>query len=136
VGGVVLVLALGWWLFGAEVQVCETTDRVRLEIVPARPWRAVAWFSPASARRLRSGQLARLRLKGFSSAQDRVFLATVAEVGTETCQGQLRVELDVFSDRCARLPVERGHTGSAEVEVERVTPVVVLVRAGGHLLSR
>jgi hypothetical protein len=136
VGGIVLVLAGGWCLFGAEIQVRETTDQLRLEVGPAGQCRVVAWFPPAAGGRLRSGQLARLRLVGCHGAPGSVFIATVAEVGTEPALGQLRVDLDVLSKRWVRLPVEHGHSGSVEVDVEQVSPAVLVLRAARHLLSR
>jgi membrane fusion protein (multidrug efflux system) len=105
-------------------------------LVPAGEARAVAFFPAAAVGRVRPGQPARLRLDGFPWAQYGTVAATVADVGNEPSGGGLvRVELTLAADPASPIPVEHGMPGWAEVEVERVSPAVLLLRAAGQLLT-
>lgn len=103
-------------------------------VVPAGPPRAVALFPPGAVGRLRPGQPARLRLEGFPWTQYGVVSATVADVGNETANGLIRVELTLDPDPASAIPLQHGLPGSVEVEVERVAPVVLVLRAAGQWL--
>jgi membrane fusion protein (multidrug efflux system) len=102
-------------------------------IVPAGQRRAVAEFPVAAVGRLRPDQPARLRLDGFPWTQYGTLAATVADIATEAVAGRVRVELTLAAAQEGRAPVEHGLTGSAEVEVERVAPAVLLLRAAGQM---
>jgi membrane fusion protein (multidrug efflux system) len=104
-------------------------------LVPAGEPRAVAFFPAAAVGRVRPGQAARLRLDGFPWAQYGTVAATVADVGNEPSGGLVRVELTLAADPASPIPVEHGMPGWAEVEVERVSPAVLLLRAAGQLLT-
>ncbi len=121
----------------AEVQVgavVRAADKLGA-VVPAGERRAVALFPAAAVGRLRPGQPARLRLDGFPWAQYGTLSATVSDVATEPSGGRVRVELTLGDRQEARVPVEHGLTGSAEVEVERLAPAVLALRAAGQLLA-
>jgi multidrug resistance efflux pump len=105
-------------------------------IVPAGERRAVALFPVAAVGRLRPDQPARLRLDGFPWTQYGTLAATVADIATEAVAGRVRVELTLATAQEGRAPVEHGLTGSAEVEVERVAPAVLLLRAAGQMMAR
>lgn len=102
-------------------------------IVPNGQLKAVAEFLPTALGRLRPGQPARLRLDGFPWAQYGYVPATVQKVASETREGRVRVELTL--DRSpSDIPLEHGLPGVAEVEVERVAPVALLIRTLGQPL--
>ena len=61
--------------------------------------------------------------------------ATVADIATEAVAGRVRVELTLAALQEGRAPVEHGLTGSAEVEVERAAPAVLLLRAAGQMMA-
>lgn len=107
-------------------------------IVPTGGRRLVGEFAPPSALgRIEPGQMARLRLDGFPWAEYGVVTARVANVATEPRDGLVRVELDVLPDANSRIPLQHGLSGTVEVEVERVSPAVLVMRSiGGFFKGR
>ena len=61
--------------------------------------------------------------------------ATVADVGNEPTSGLIRVEFTLAPAPDSPIVVEHGLPGSAEVEVERVSPAVLVLRAAGQFLA-
>jgi hypothetical protein len=59
----------------------------------------------------------------------------VKNVASETREQRVRVELAVLPTRESTIPLQHGMPGVAEVEVERVAPLALLVRSLGHALS-
>ena len=104
-------------------------------IVPSGNLRAVAYFEAATAAgRVKPGQSARLRLFGFPWTKFGVLKAHVERVGTEPRDGLIRVELELENTQKSSIPVEHGLQGSAEVEVEQVAPVALVLDAAGRYL--
>ena len=105
-------------------------------IIPGGEVKIVAYFSPAEALgRIRVGQLARLRLEGFPWTQYGSVSASVASVAREPRQQTVRVELDVTRGATSPELLQHGLPGSVEVEVERVSPASLVLRAAGKLLG-
>ena len=104
-------------------------------IVPTGEPRGVAFFPAAAVGRIRPGQSARLRLDGFPWTQYGTLPATVADVGNEPTSGLIRVEFTLAPAPDSPIVVEHGLPGSAEVEVERVSPAVLVLRAAGQFLA-
>ena len=105
-------------------------------IVPSGNLRAVAFFDAATAAgRVKPGQAARLRLFGFPWTKFGVLQAHVERVGIEPREGLIRIELELDIAQKSRIPVEHGLQGSAEVEVEQVAPVALLLDAAGRYLT-
>jgi membrane fusion protein (multidrug efflux system) len=105
-------------------------------VVPSGMPHAVALFPAASVGRIRRGQRARLRLDGYPWAQWGTLSATVAQVGNEPIEGRVRVELRLGPNKDTAIPLEHGLPGTAEIEVERATPIQVVLRAAGQFLLR
>ena len=106
-------------------------------IVPPGELRAVADFVPADALgRVRRGQAARLRLAGFPWMQYGTVAATVTSVGGELRDGRVRVELAVHPDPASGIPMQHGLPAIAEIDVERVSPVRLVLRSIGARLGR
>jgi membrane fusion protein (multidrug efflux system) len=103
-------------------------------VVPAGEARAVALFPVAAIGRIQAGQPARLRLDGFPWTQYGTVAARVADVGNEASAGLIRVEFSLNREPGVAVPLEHGLPGSVEVEVERVSPAVLVLRAAGQLL--
>jgi membrane fusion protein (multidrug efflux system) len=104
-------------------------------IVPTGGLRAVAFFDPATAAgRVRAGQTARLRMFGFPWTKYGILLAEVDRVGNEPKDGLIRVELVLRSPQRTNIPLQHGLPGSAEVEVERVSPFALVLDAAGRFL--
>jgi multidrug resistance efflux pump len=105
-------------------------------ILPPSALKIVAHFPPPAALgRLQPAQPARLRLTGFPWTQYGSIAATVASVAHETRDGQIRVELSLTPDPTSAIPLQHGLSGTVEVEVERVAPVTLVLRAIGKRLS-
>jgi membrane fusion protein (multidrug efflux system) len=104
-------------------------------VLPAGTIRAVAEFLPSAMGRLKAGQRARLRLEGFPWTEYGGVSATVLNVGGEPRAGRVRVELAINPDPSSAIPLQHGLPGTVEVEVERVSPAVLLLRAAGRRLT-
>jgi membrane fusion protein (multidrug efflux system) len=104
-------------------------------VVPMGEPHAVAFFPAAAVGRIQPGQPARLRLDGFPWTQYGTVAAKVADVGNEASGGLIRVQFILDRQPAVAIPIEHGLPGSAEVEVEQVSPAVLVLRAAGQLLS-
>ncbi len=105
-------------------------------IVPVAALRVVAQFAPGAALgRIRPGQAARLRLEGFPWAQHGSVAAVVARVGSEVRDGRVRVELALRTGPRSTIPLQHGLPGAVEVEVERLSPAALVLRAAGRRLA-
>jgi membrane fusion protein (multidrug efflux system) len=106
-------------------------------VIPSGQLRVVAQFPPAAALgRVRRGQAARVRLDGFPWLQWGSLEARVDSVAAEPRDGLVRVELDVDPASPTRIPLQHGLPGSVEIEVERVSPAQLVLRATGQLAAR
>jgi membrane fusion protein (multidrug efflux system) len=106
-------------------------------IVPEGRLKVVAEFAPSAALgRVRPGQPARLRLLGFPWTEYGTIAATVETVAGEIRAGTVRVELAIQPTPQSAVPFQHGLPGSVEVEVERVAPATLVLRAGGRLLTQ
>jgi multidrug resistance efflux pump len=106
-------------------------------IVPAGRLRIVAFFPPeASYGRIRRGAGAKLRLKGYPWTEFGVVEARVTEAGGEDRDGRTRVELEVLSSPTLKATLRHGMPGELEVEVERTTPLSLVMRTAGQWLKR
>jgi multidrug resistance efflux pump len=104
-------------------------------IVPDGNVRAVADFAAPALGRLRPGQRARLRLDGFAWTQYGHVEGTVRRVASETREQRVRVELTVNRTAGSQIPLRHGMPGIAEIEIERVAPLALLVRSLGRTIS-
>ncbi|HYU36267.1 MAG TPA: HlyD family efflux transporter periplasmic adaptor subunit [Thermoanaerobaculia bacterium] len=106
-------------------------------VVPAGEIKAIAEFLPASALgRIQPDQRARIVLQSFPAAQYGDLPATVTRLASEPRDGRIRVELALEPDRHSRLPLQHGLPGTVEVEVERVSPAVLVLRTVGKVFER
>jgi len=109
---------------------------VLASIVPeGAPQHAVALFPIAAVGRLHPGQAAQLRLDGFPWTQYGTLAATVASVGNEARDGQVRAELELAPASAATIPIEHGLSGMVEVAVEKASPLDLMLRAIGRWLT-
>jgi multidrug resistance efflux pump len=120
--------------------VVEEGDHV-VSIIPDGGLVVVAEFPPATAvGRIQPGQEARVRLHGFPWTTHGMVAAEVVRVGSEahpssSSQGSVRVELELKPTREPLIILEHGLSGTVEVEVERVSPLELVLRTAGVLLS-
>jgi multidrug resistance efflux pump len=107
-----------------------------VSIVPAGQLRIVAFFAPEAAYgRVRRGAGARLRLKGYPWTEFGVVEARVSEVAGEDRDGRTRVELEVLPSPTLKVTLRHGMPGELEVEVERTTPLSLVMRTAGQWLK-
>ncbi len=105
-------------------------------IVPPGELRAVAHFLPFTGLgRIRRGQAARLRLDGFPWAQYGSVGASVASVANEPRDGRIRVELALKTNSTSLIPFQHGLSSTVEIEVERLSPARLVLRAAGKMLA-
>jgi membrane fusion protein (multidrug efflux system) len=105
-------------------------------VIPDDRLQVTAEFSPAEALgRVKPGQVARIRLLGFSSAEFGALEAEVSRVASEPHDGAIRVELLLPRATDSRLPLQHGLPGSVEVCVERVAPWRLLLRSLDRFLE-
>lgn len=98
-------------------------------IVPSGGLKIVAEFSPEALGRVRSGQAAHMRLANFPWTQYGTLTAIVTSVASEVRDGKIRVELALQNSSSSPVPVQHGLPGTIEIEVERVSPATLLLRA-------
>jgi len=99
-------------------------------LLPDGPIRAVAEFSPADGiGRVRTGQRARVRLDGFPASEFGVIEARVTSVALEAREGGVRAEISFEEAPPSGLPSRHGMPATIEVEVDRVSPISLLLGA-------
>ncbi len=97
-------------------------------IIPEGGLKIVAWFPPESALgRIQPGQPALLRLDGFPWGQYGSLAATVSNVAGEPKDGRVRVELQMLREQVAAIPLQHGLPGTVEIEVRKVSPLVLVL---------
>jgi membrane fusion protein (multidrug efflux system) len=106
-------------------------------IVPDGALRVVAFYTPSDALgRVQIGQRGRLRLHGFPWPAYGAVTATVSAVAGEPRDGRIRVELSVAEEGIPRgIPRQHGLPGTLEVELERTSPMTLVLRAVGKRIS-
>ena len=105
-------------------------------VIPPGEVRVVAEFAPERALgRIQPGQQAKLRLSGFSWVQYGSVPATVSRVGKEPQNGTVRVELALDEPDAFPVALSHGLPGTLEVEVERISPAALVLRAAGNVVS-
>ena len=110
----------------------NASDKVGV-IIPRGELKAIAYFRPSSALgRIQPGQPARLRLEGFPWTQYGVIRATVTTVASEPRDGRIRVDLALDPDPSSPIPFQHGLPAMVEVEVARISPATLLLRAVGE----
>ena len=105
-------------------------------VVPPGTLKVMADFLPSAAiGRIQAGQPARLRLEAFPWTQYGAISATVVSVASEVRDGRVRVELTTHPNSASLIPLQHGLPGTVEVEVDHVSPVMLVLRTAGQLLA-
>jgi multidrug resistance efflux pump len=103
-------------------------------LVPPESPKIVADFLASTAiGRIFPGQPARLRLSHWTEDND--LPATVARVSIPTADGHVRVELELQPNRNRQIVLQHGLPGTVEIEVEQVTPAMLVLRASGRAVT-
>ncbi len=108
-------------------------DRLATVIAGGR-LQVVASFKPNAIGRLRRGQSGRLLLTGYPWQQYGAMRVVVERVASELRASQIRVELRLDS-RPSAIPLQHAQPGTVEIEVERISPATMVLRAAGRRAS-
>jgi hemolysin D len=133
-GRLVDVVELGAGAFIAEGQRLGTILATDADV------RVRARFPKEMVGMIQPGQTAQLRLDGYPWTIYGTVPAKVTRVGTEpgitatpeAIPGTVRVELDIETPADPRIQLRHGLTATVEIEVARVSPVALLMRAIGE----
>lgn len=105
-------------------------------ILPKGKLQVIAEFQPANALgKVHPGQQATVRLEGFPWTQFGTVPANVTRVAGDIRDGKVRVELAVQAAANPRIPLQHGLPGSVEVEIERISPIALVLRSAGQALG-
>lgn len=121
-----ILIWIGWFSL-ATIAVRETSSR----LMPGRPGEINAIFDADTGANVHQGQDALLRLRD-EFGQERVVPAIVSRV-TSSGDGQLTVQLAPRPEFIEYEPLPDLLQGQAEIEIERITPAVLVLRAAGQL---
>lgn len=118
-----LLLAWSAWFFLAQVTLYETSRDFSVQ----RDGSLLVEFSPEGLARLRPGQAATFRPTGGAGPEGQIFPALVMDTPATTGP----VALHVFSPE----PLQPGQTGQIQVEVEQVSPAMLVLRSAGQFVD-
>jgi membrane fusion protein (multidrug efflux system) len=76
-----------------------------------------------------------MRVTGFPWTQYGMLDATVAAVSGEVADGRIRVVLDLDPHTAPAIPRHHGVIGEVEIELDQVSPAVLIARAAGALFE-
>jgi membrane fusion protein (multidrug efflux system) len=102
-------------------------------VVPDESLRIVADLSPDLMTRVRAGEPARFRYDGLSTLTHGSLAALVTRTGTEVRDGTFEVILAPTGAGTPTLPLTHGLRGSIDIEIERLSPLDLLLRRAGEL---
>jgi len=116
IAGILLLAAWTWWMVAAGVPQYEISRDVVIQ-----PNRFIAAFPPRALERVRPGQPATLHVEGESIP------AKVIAIGADAATGQVHAILLPATEN--RVP--RAAHAEVAIEVERVSPGTLILRASG-----
>jgi len=106
-------------------------------VTPETALEIVADFAPADAiGRVQPGQRARMRVTGFPWTQYGMLDATVTAISSEVLDGRIRVKLALDEKTGGAIPHRHGLIGNVEIELDEVSPAVLIARSVGQLFER
>jgi adhesin transport system membrane fusion protein len=94
------------------------------------------FFAADAIGRVRPGQRARMRVTAFPWTQYGVLEATVTAVSSEVMDGRIRVKLALGDQAGSVIPRHHGMIGEVEIELDQVSPAVLIARAAGQWMQR
>lgn len=124
---VILLLAWAGWFFLARITFYETGQIVRVN----RDGTIVADFGPGALGRLQRGQPAQLTFDNVSGDLAQTSPSIVIGVANQSQENRVQAELYILGDAIALAYLYDDLTGQVEVEVERISPATLVLRAAG-----
>lgn len=130
-GMVVLLLWLGWF-FLARITVYETSQNATMSAAGE----VVAYYGPTALGRVLPGQSALVRIAGgTATGLPQTLPAVVMDVKEESSRARVRVDLYALDLPADLMIGQTGLAGQADIEVEYVSPAVLVMRASGQFLQ-
>jgi hypothetical protein len=115
------------WVWAARLPIVVTSRTARVDAGVV-----VATFrNDERTERIHIGQIARVRVDGFPAARWGALDAVVNAVDRRA-DGTTEVQLTIASQGAAPMPVLRGLSGDVDVEVDRVSPLGLLLESAGR----
>ncbi len=126
------LLFVAWlvWFFWAPLGLYQVSETARV----VSETQASATFSPNALGRIQPGQGAQLRLTAFPAVQYGTVPARVARIAQGLPGDPLQVEFTLMP-AASSIPLQPGLLGTMEVEVERISPAILLLRVSGQVLG-
>lgn len=122
---------IGEWTAPTPGTYVQVGERLGV-ILSAGNLKVDARFSPSAALgRVQPGARGTLRLDAYPWMQYGAIPISVVRISSEARDGTIEVEFALDDAARARMPLEHGLPGSVQVEVDRVTPIDLLLRAVG-----
>ena len=139
IGAVVLLIMWAAWFFLVPITVYETGHIVSTTAEGI----VIADFPIDASGRIQRGQSAVIRLEEVPNNQVRTLLATVVNVSNQPQEDKIQVELYLQPNATARRVLgtvsqdfaSLNLTGQVEVEVEHVSPAMLVMRASGQFVE-
>jgi membrane fusion protein (multidrug efflux system) len=113
----------------------KTGDRLAVVVADGDLHVRARFPADTAAGVLRQGQPARLRFPGYPWPLYGTVAGTVTSVGTESLSGMIDAELSLQPEAGSWIPLQHGMPAEVEVEVGRVSPADLVLRAIGHASS-
>jgi hypothetical protein len=129
-GMLVLVLWLAWF-FLARITVYETSQLATV----SQAGETTADFPVTALGRILPGQSALVRLGGGANGVPQTAPAIVMDVEDDTAGGRVRVELYILEMPSDLVAGKAISNAQVDVEVEHVSPAVLVMRASGQFLN-
>lgn len=107
-------------------------DRIAAIVSPGDLKVVASFAADVALGHLEPGQTARLRFDGFPWSRWGVVHARVERVGSEAREGRIQVELAVDHGQPTEIPLQHGLVCSVEVDIDRVSPAELALRAVGR----
>jgi membrane fusion protein, adhesin transport system len=102
-------------------------------VVPDESLRIAADLPPELMTRVRAGQAARFRFEGVATLTHGSLAAVVTQIGSDVRNGTFEVILAPAVQATAAVPLMHGARGSIDIEIERLSPLNLLLRRAGEL---
>ncbi len=133
------------WFFMARITLYEVSGRAQLSDITtpqfgktaeeAQPFRVTAQFPEDALGRVQPGQAARLRLDAYTWPQYGSLPLMVDEVKVEAGASFVSVSLVPSGEEMLTMPLQGGMTGTVEVEIDKLSPAALALRAAGKLVQ-
>lgn len=105
--------------------------------VPEGDLQVEAFFSPGEALgHLKKGQQGRIMFEGFPWTQYGSGRVTITNIAEEIRNGLVEVKLSVSLAADSAIPLQHGMPASVEIEIEKVLPVELVLRAAGKIVRK